>query len=256
MKRTKRHRTELISAIIIIITVTLLVFLGYCLYKQPSLADRFDAIIKWFAKLENAVAGLDSKVEVLLCIFALYIARSQVPIPIGFLCVMAGAVFSLPTAIAINSIGLSVYSIIKYLEGSWMGGGWLSLLLNIRHARFLKEWVLFKGSGNPYILAVSRMVPTISPSMVSKLYGSMHYDIIYFLVLSIVGFMPRLYIYTRIGSELYNPFSKDFIILIIIIVAFSGIAGLIFNIFYGIKSRQMTQTLLIYSQKQKYKIVL
>lgn len=256
MKRTKRYRTPLISVIIIIITVTLLVFLSYCLYKQPSYEVRFDAVIKWFSKIENAVAGLDSKYAVLLCIFALYLARTQVAIPIGFLCVIAGAVFSLPTAIAVNTIGLTIFSIVKYFEGRWMGGGWLSFLLNIRRARFLKEWVLFKGSGNPYILVVSRMVPSISSAMVSKLYGSMRYDIIYYLVLSAVGFMPRIYIYTRIGSELYNPFSKDFIILIMIIVAFSGITGLIFNIFYGIKSRQMTQTLLIYSQKQKYKIVL
>ena len=78
----------------------------------------------------------------------------------------------------------------------------------------------------------------------------------YYLVLSVLGFMPRLYIYTRIGSVMYNPFSKEFIILIMIIVAFTGITSLVFNIFYGIRSRQMTQTLLIYSQKQKYKIVL
>ncbi len=55
---------------------------------------------------------------------------------------------------------------------------------------------------------------------------------------------------------MYNPFSKEFIILVMIIVAFTGITSLVFNIFYGIRSRQMTQTLLIYSQKQKYKIVL
>ncbi len=130
------------------------------------------------------------------------------------------------------------------------------MILNIRKIRFLKQWVMFKGTGNPYILVVSRLVPSIPLGMISKLYGSMHYDFMYYLVLSVLGFMPRLYIYTRIGSVMYNPFSKEFIILIMIIVAFTGITSLVFNIFYGIRSRQMTQTLLIYSQKQKYKIVL
>ncbi len=41
-----------------------------------------------------------------------------------------------------------------------------------------------------------------------------------------------------------------------IIVAFTGISIMTFNIFYGIKSKQMNQTLLIYSEKEKYKIVL
>ena len=130
------------------------------------------------------------------------------------------------------------------------------MILNIRKIRFLKQWVMFRGSGNPYILVVSRLVPSIPLGMISKLYGSMNYDFIYYLVLSVLGFMPRLYIYTRIGSVLYNPFSKEFIVLIMIIVAFTGITSLVFNIFYGIRSRQMNQSLLLYSQKQKYKIVL
>jgi len=130
------------------------------------------------------------------------------------------------------------------------------MILNIRQARFIKQWVMFKGSGNPYILLVSRLVPSIPLGMVSKLYGSMNYDFIYYICLSTLGFAPRIYIYTKIGAALYNPFSREFIILLMIIVAFTGITSLVFNIFYGIKSKQMTQTLLLYSQKEKYKIVL
>ena len=256
MKQHKRHQTKLISVIIVVITVAVLVFLAVCLYKQPSLAERFDAIIKWLAKLEKAVIGLDSKFAIVICIFALYIARCRIPIPFSVLCFIPGAVFSLPTAIIINAACMTVYFLIKYFEGWWMGAGILTVLLNARRAKFLKEWIEFKGSGNPYILVASRFVPSISPALISILYGSMHYDLIHYLVLSLAGYMPVLYMYTRIGSVLFNPFSQEFIILIMIIVAFTGITSLIFNIFYGIKSRQMTQTLLIYSQKQKYKIVL
>lgn len=256
MKQSKRHRTKLISFIIILITVAILVLLSICLYRQPSLEVRFDAVIHWLAKLESAVADLDTHIEILICLFALYIAKCQLPIPMGVLCLISGMVFSLPNAIIINVAFLSFFFIVKYIEGHWIGGGWAMMILNIRKIRFLKQWVMFKGTGNPYILVVSRLVPSIPLGMISKLYGSMHYDFIYYLVLSVLGFMPRLYIYTRIGSVLYNPFSKEFIILIMIIVAFTGITSLMFNIFYGIRSRQMTQTLLIYSQKQKYKIVL
>lgn len=256
MKKSKRHQTNLISFIIIIITVAILVLLSICLYRQPSLAVRFEAVINWLSKLEHAVADLDTHIEILICLFALYIAKCQLPIPMGVLCLISGMVFSLPNAIIINVAFLAFFFIVKYIEGHWIGGGWAMMILNIRKIRFLKQWVMFKGSGNPYILVVSRLVPSIPLGMISKLYGSMKYDFIYYLVLSILGFMPRLYIYTRIGSVLYNPFSKEFIILIMIIVAFTGITSLVFNIFYGIRSRQMTQSLLLYSQKQKYKIVL
>ena len=234
MKKTKRHQTNLISFIIILVTVALTVLLSICLYKQPSLEVRFDAVINWLGN----------------------IAKCQLPIPMSVLCVISGMVFSLPNALAINVAFTCFFFIVKYIEGHWIGGGWAMMILNIRQAKFIKQWVLFKGSGNPYILLVSRFVPSIPLGMVSKLYGSMKYDFIYYICLSILGFAPRIYIYTKIGAALYNPFSREFIILVMIIVIFTGITSLIFNIFYGIKSKQMTQTLLLYSQKEKYKIVL
>lgn len=256
MKKYKRHQTNLISAIIVITTITLVVLLSIGIYKQPVLEARFDAIVRFLGKIERAVAGLDTHIEILLCIFALYIAKCQLAIPMGFLCVISGMVFSMPTAIAINVLFTAFFFTVKYVEGMWIGGGLTMMLLNIRQARFVKQWVLFKGSGNPYILLVSRLVPNIPFGMVSKLYGSMHYDFLNYLILSLIGLAPRIYIYTKIGSVIYNPFSKELMTLLMIIVLFTGITTLIFNIFYGIRSRQMTQTLLIYSQKQKYKIVL
>ncbi|MCD7722900.1 MAG: hypothetical protein LUH82_02955 [Clostridiales bacterium] len=256
MKKNKRHQTHLTSVIIVIVTVALTVFLGICLYRQPVLEVRFDALIKWLSNIENAVASLDTQEEIILCIFALFIAKCQLPIPIGFLCTISGMCFSLERAILLNVAFCMFYFAVKYAEGAWMGGGWAMMFLNLRQTRFIKHWVMFKGSGNPYILIASRLVPTIPLGMVSKLYGSMKYDFIYYICLSVLGFMPRLYIYTKLGSALYNPFSKEFIILTIIIVVFTGLSSLVFNVFYGIKSRQMNQTLLIYSQKEKYRIVL
>ena len=69
MKQSKRHRTKLISFIIILITVAILVLLSICLYRQPSLEVRFDAVIHWLAKLESAVADLDTHIEILICLF-------------------------------------------------------------------------------------------------------------------------------------------------------------------------------------------
>lgn len=256
MRKNKRRQTNLISMIIVLATVVCVVFLSICLHEQESLEIRFDAIINWLSNIERAVAGLDTHFEILLCIFALWLAKCQLPIPISFLCVISGMVFSVQTALIINVACIMLFFVIKYYEGRWIGGGWAMMILNIQQARFVKNWVLFKGSGNPYILAVSRFVPSIPLGMVSKLYGSMHYDFVYYLCLSVLGIFPRLFIYTRIGAEIYNPFSRQFILWAMLVVVFSGITSLIFNIFYGIKSRQMNQTLLLYSQKEKYKIVL
>ena len=275
MKQQKRHQTNLISAITLIITGGIIVFLAIALYNHARLevrlhdhqqlqggqgprhpVHRFDTLINYLKQIDNSVANLDSDVEIIICIFALYIAKCQLPIPMGFLCVISGMVFPLSEAIAINIIFTEFFFIVKYLEGKFIGGGWTGMILGIKKLKFIKEWIQFKGNGNPYVLFFSRLFPAIPLGMVSKYYGSMRYDFVYYSLLSLLGFMPRLFIYTKIGSAIYNPFSVQFLVLLIIIVAFTGMSIILFNIFYGIKSKQMNQTLLIYSEKEKYKIVL
>ncbi len=256
MKQQKRHQTNLISTITVIVAAALLVFLGIVLYNHARLEVRFDTLINYLNKIDHSVATLDSDVEIIICIFALYIAKCQLPIPMGFLCVISGMVFPLGEAIAINLIFTEFFFIVKYLEGKFIGGGWTGMILNMKRMKFIREWIQFKGNGNPYVLFFSRLLPVIPLGMVSKYYGSMRYDFVYYSLLSLLGFGPRLYIYTKIGSAIYNPFSVQFLVLLIIIVAFTAISIIMFNIFYGIKSKQMNQTLLIYSEKEKYKIVL
>lgn len=256
MKQQKRHQTNLISSVTFLIMAALLAFLAIVLYNHARLEIRFDTLISWLEEVDDAVAALDSDVEIIICIFALYIAKCQLPIPMGFLCVISGVVFPVTQAVIINLVFIFFFFTVKYVEGKFIGGGWTGMILGIRQLHFLRDWIQFKGTGNPYVLFVSRLLPSIPLGMVSKYYGSMKYDFVYYSCLSLLGFAPRLFIYTKIGSAIYNPFSVQFIVLLMIIVGFTGISVIIFNTFYGIKSKQMNQTLLIYSEKEKYKIVL
>ncbi|MCH5321017.1 MAG: hypothetical protein J1E36_04600 [Eubacterium sp.] len=256
MKQQKRHQTNLISGIIVLVTAGLLIFLSIVLYNHSKLEVRFDTLISWLEQLDNAIVNLDSYTEIIICIFALYIAKCQLPIPMGFLCVISGIVFPMTQAVIINLAFCAFFFTVKYVEGQFIGGGWTGMILGIKQLHFVRDWIQFKGTGNPYVLFVSRLVPSIPLGMVSKYYGSMKYDFVYYTFLSLLGFAPRLFIYTKIGASIYNPFSVQFIVLLIVVVAFSGISVFTFNIFYGIKSKQMNQTLLLYSEKEKYKIVL
>ncbi len=256
MKKTKRHRTSFISFIIFIVTTALLVFLSIVLAHQEQLETQFTALINFLTKLDHAVAQLDTRMEILVCIFALYIAKCQLPIPMSFLIAISGMVFPLNEALLINVVFCFFFFTVKYVEGVYIGGGWTGIILNFKRMHFIRDWIEFKGNGNPYVLTVTRTIPAISLAMVSKYYGSLRYDFLYYSLLSLLGFAPRLYMYTKLGAAYTNPFSPRFIIPLMIIVGFSGFTSLVFNVFYGIKSRQMNQTLLIYSEKEKYKIVL
>lgn len=256
MKQQKRHRTNLISGIIVLVTAGVMVFLSIVLFNQAKLEIRFDTLINWLEQIDDSIVKLDSDLEIILCIFALYIAKCQLPIPMGFLCVISGMVFEQAQAIAINLVFTAFFFTVKYFEGQFIGGGWTGMILGIKKLHFIRDWIQFKGTGNPYVLFVTRLVPSIPLGMVSKYYGSMRYDFVYYTLISLLGFAPRLYIYTQIGSAIHNPFSVRFIILLMMITMFTGGSILLFNVFYGRKSKQMNQTLLIYSEKEKYKIVL
>ena len=199
MKQQKRHQTNLISAVTLVITGAVLIFLGIALYNHAKLEVRFDTLINYLKQIDDSIVKLDSDVEIIICIFALYIAKCQLPIPMGFLCVISGMVFPLAEAVAINIIFTEFFFIVKYLEGKFIGGGWTGMILGIKKFKFIKDWIEFKGNGNPYVLFVSRLFPAIPLGMVSKYYGSMRYDFVYYSLLSLMGFMPRLFIYTKIG---------------------------------------------------------
>ena len=83
MKQQKRHRTNFISGVIALVTLGLLVLLAVALYKHTELEVRFDALISWLRRLDESIVGLDSDFEIILCIFALYVAKCQLPIPMG-----------------------------------------------------------------------------------------------------------------------------------------------------------------------------
>lgn len=256
MKQQKRHRTNLISCIILLVTAGVMIFLSIVLYNQQKLEIRFDTLVKWLEQIDEAIVKLDSHYEIIISIFALYIAKCQLPIPMSFLCVISGMVFPPMQAVAINLVFTAFFFTVKYFEGQFIGGGWTGMILGLKRMHFIRDWIQFKGTGNPYVLFVTRLVPSIPLGMVSKYYGSMRYDFVYYTLISLLGFAPRLSIYTLIGSEIYNPFSVRFITLLMIISAFTGGSVLLFNMYYGRKSKQMNQTLLIYSEKEKYKIVL
>ena len=104
MKQQKRHQTNLISAVTLVITGAVLIFLGIALYNHAKLEVRFDTLINYLKQIDDSIVKLDSDVEIIICIFALYIAKCQLPIPMGFLCVISGMVFPLAEAVAINII--------------------------------------------------------------------------------------------------------------------------------------------------------
>ena len=257
MRKIHKHQTKLINNIIIIVVTLFIIILSVLLVFHNELALRFNFVVEYLTYLENAISQLDSEVAVFFSVLALFIAKTQIMIPLPFICIISGMVYNTRTAFLINIAALIIEMTIKYVEGSVIGGGWAEKIINIKRSnktRFIKRVIEFNGTGNPYVLFCCRLVPFAPLNTISRIYGSMKADYINYICISIVGMLPRVYTYTRIGHAVFNPFSVEFIMLIMILVMFVGISALICNIFYGNRINQINQISLFVVDKQKYKI--
>lgn len=236
--------------------MVLMVVLTVIFIYHQELALHFNFVVEYLSYLEQAISQLDSDYILVICILALFIAKTQLPIPLTFICIISGMVYSTRVAFLINMMAMIVEMSIKYVEGLFIGGGWAEKLLNIKKGKtdFIKKLIEFNGTGNPYILLGCRLIPFIPLNMLSRIYGSMKADYIYYICMSVIGLIPRVYTYTRIGRAVFNPFSAEFIILLMIVVLFMGATAIISNVFYGNKVNQINQLSLFVTEKQKYKI--
>lgn len=191
---------------------------------QKSLAH----IDAWFVSIEMFIAQYESFAAFFLLIF-LFAFKSFVPIiPFSVLFIASGMVFSEITAIAINILGFAVLCTIKFLWGKKKGGGGAHKLAN--RSRTVYKFMDFGGDGNKWMLALMRFVPFFPTNTVSRAYGGTEMELTQYLVYSMLGFLPRLVLWSVIGFNIFDPFTVKFMAPIIILLIISGISLLLVNV--------------------------
>jgi uncharacterized membrane protein YdjX (TVP38/TMEM64 family) len=158
-------------------------------------------------------------------VLLLYGAKSIFPFfPISLMCVVTAAVLPVYLSIAVNIAGIMLLVSLKYLWGRRRGGGSLQRLLSLNTE--IQTFFERDGSGNPWLLFVFRLVPSFPVNPVSQIYGAMGFDYTDYVLISLLGFLPRLLTYIFIGSNAFDPLSVPFLIPLIIIFALSGISAI------------------------------
>lgn len=256
MKRFKTHRTGFINKILIGVFVILAVLLAIIFFNRQGLELRFETLMTTLEEFEKAISQMGEDWVVLIAIVALFIAKCYLPIPLTFICIITGMVYDTGAAFLINMGAMIVEMSIKYVEGIHFGGGVAEKVIDLGSNRFLRRLIEFNGAGNPYILFFCRMIPFISPNMISRIYGALKVDYLYYICISTVGLIPRIYVYTAVGHTLFNPFSEKFILLMTVMILFLFGSGIACNTYYGYKVNQYNDIMMFVGEKPKYKIVL
>jgi len=218
---------NLIGVILIVSGLVLLV-IGI-LFGIDGFTQKILAIQAKLNEFELIVASLPNKWLVLVAVLLLFCAKAFIPIPIPTICLISGIVFPSEASFIINIVGVSLLMTIKFFWGKRFGPGAVGKLYSKNEA--IKGVLESKaGRGNPWLLFGLRIIPYAPLNMVSQIYGSMNCEYDKFMMISLLGFMPKLLSYTIIGQNVFNPFSLAFILPIVILLVLSGSSLMIFNL--------------------------
>ncbi len=194
----------------------------------PQAQKSFQSIIAWFDSLELFIARYESFTAFFL-IMLIFLLKSYVNIiPFSVLFIASGMVFDEYIAFLINVSGMMLMCLPMFYIGKKRGGGGAHKLLN--RSETIYKFMDFGGKGNKWMLALMRFIPVFPPNIVSRAYGGTGMKTGEYMVYSLLGFLPRLILWSLIGFNIYNPFTVDFTAPIIILLIISGVSLLLLNV--------------------------
>lgn len=229
MKKKERARFKALniaSAACFLIAVLLIVLLR--LMRVDSVAQWYSRFTDTLMRFEKTIENLDDKWLAVIVIELNFVAKAVMPwVPISCICVVSGVMFEWYFALIINVVGLSLLFTIRYFWGVRFGGGNGKKLLS--KSEEIYSFVSHQKVGSPLVLFIMRFIPCLPLNTISQIYGSMGYEYWKYLLVSIAGFSYKLFSYTIIGRNVYDPLSAKFILPFIPLFLFASIGLLIVN---------------------------
>ncbi|MBO4446450.1 MAG: TVP38/TMEM64 family protein [Clostridia bacterium] len=200
------------------------------LSKAQQLYIKYQGVMERF---ENSISEIPNPFLIVICLWLLFALKSLVVlIPASFTCLVTALIFPFPVAVIINLCGYAIMFLAKYFWGKHIGEGGVSKL--VKHSKLLWKYIQDEengyGTGNPLVLFILRLVPTVPLNPISSMYGKMGYDLWKYMLLSMLGISLRVVSVTSIGSNVGNPFSSAFIVPLIVILFVSGFSMVMFSL--------------------------
>lgn len=196
---------------------------------------QIEEVVNWYNRYTDTLASFEAWIQhngatwvSVGIIFANFVLKATVPwFPLSCIMVAAGVIFKWYYAVIINVAGLAVLYTLKYFWGKKFGGGNAEKILS----RYDKAHTFIdKGKlGSRLVLFLSRLIPFVPINSVSQLYGTTGIKYPEYLIISLIGSAYKIFSYTVIGRNVYDPMSASFIVPLVVLFLFSGITLLAIN---------------------------
>ena len=206
------------------------------LLQIDSVREKYDQYLYILQEFEMRVAALQSRWLIFIVILLLFLLRSlsmMYPYPMIF--IITAMVFPPYQSFFINLFGMAFTFAFRYYTGYEMGEGTINFALK-KYPAILNA-IDEGGKGNPVILLALRMVPSLPINTISHFYGSLEYSFPKYMALSMLAYIPKLISYSFIGENVYDPFSAEFFVPMIVLFIFTGICLLVLRTILGISSK-------------------
>lgn len=234
-KQKTISRILLVSAVFSFCVAAVLIVI-LCLLQIDSVREKYEEYLYVLQDFEMRVAALQSRWLILIVILLLFLLRSlsmMYPYPMIF--IITAMVFPPYQSFFINLAGMAFTFAFRYYTGYEMGEGTINFALK-KYPAILNA-MDEDGKGNPIILLALRMVPSLPINTISHFYGSLEYSFSRYMALSVLAYVPKLISYSFIGENVYDPFSAEFFVPMIVLLIFTGICLLVLRTVLGISSK-------------------
>ena len=204
--------------------------------------------LEWYGKYTDALTSFEQWIQQngatwysVLIILANFMLKAVVPwFPISCICVACGMLFPAYLSIPINAAGAALLFTIKYFWGKRYGGGNAEKLLSKNEKAV--QLVERSQVGSAVVLFFLRLFPCIPINSVSQLYGTSDIGYWKYLIVSLLGFSYKLFSYTIIGRNVYDPMSASFLVPFILLFLFSGLVLLALNGVISLSKGELNQS--------------
>lgn len=200
----------------------------------------FAAVVMNYDTLKNLdLRGLVASIDVIryayLAVIGIYALKSVVfVVPAMMIYVSVGISFDTSDALLLNLAGLIVEVTLTYFLGKFLGGEYVSRLLEKNKGG--RKLLNMKTKTKNSFLLVARAVPAFPIDFTSLFLGSSNYKFVPYLLISVLGIYPRVLLFTIIGDSIYKYIPKELIIKLIIVAIPVAVAA--FLIYTAVKKHK------------------
>lgn len=228
MAKSKKAKISLSFAALVCFLIALALTVLLRVFKDES-------FLGWYNKYTDTLLYYEQWMQIygatwisaLLIVFN-FLLKALLPwFPISCICVVSGVLFKWYYAMLINIVGAAILFSVRYFWGKHFGAGNAEKILG-RYAG-VKAVIESKNLRSDAVLFGLRFSPLVPINSVSSVYGTTDMPYIRYILVSLAGFSYKIFSYTVIGRNVYDPASASFIVPFIILFVITGFVLLSFS---------------------------